>query len=172
MKNNTFLKTYFEIVAVVLLFGLFVCNIFGQREIKPLANAETVINKKCATPSEVRAFSFVTTAHIFLLMEEEYFTKPHLIKLFTCVSRSYPKLISLQITASSDRKEFANEIEKVLYPPPSDPILQDTNPSPPPNCHRAYYDRFRKEYFEYSPDPTKWRMVTYNFRKPSVPLVK
>jgi hypothetical protein len=165
-------------ISIIVIFSLaFGINVFAQRNFKPLEDAEIVINKNCASTAEViKTLSMSKGARIYLFMDEKYFTKSYLVKLFSCISREYVRFNHLNVTILSDRKELDIEINEFLYPPPSiDPpalFVPPSKPSPPPNYARAYYDRFHKEYFEYSPNPKKWRMVTYNFRKPSVPLFK
>jgi hypothetical protein len=164
----------------------------AQRESMRLPNAEAVINKKCDSTAEILLAWGTPTgkvAHIYLLMDGKYFTLLYLKKFFACISRGYPKLAALKITALSDKKELEIKIERFLHPPAiSETIgrtVNNSQPAPLPNYYRAYYQRsnvvnsrkywdgFRSsEYFEYSPNPRKWRMVIYNFRKPSVPLVK
>jgi hypothetical protein len=177
-RRKSLKKSQLTLLLLTLYFCLFNQNIFGQTDRMPLPNVETIVNKICGSSAEIIWANTYTTgkvAHIYLLMEGKYFTKPYLKKFFTCISREYADIVSLKITALSDREKLKIEINRLLHPPihenPPPEVILDPNPEPI-NYYRAYYYRSRKESFEYSPDPTKGRMITYNFKKPSVPLIK
>ena len=182
MKNNSFLKIFSLILGVVLLFGLFVRNSLAQTEEIPLPSAETVINKKCGSSAEIvlaRGYTTGKVAHVYLLLEGKYFTQAYLKRFFTCISREYTDIVVLKITALSDRKELDIEIDRfVNYPGDEDPPpTPKYNPNPePPNYYRAYYEKWSVlneiESFRYSPDPQKWKLITYNLRKPIAQRIK
>lgn len=174
MKIRTILNNKLSFgVSSIFLLCLFSQSIFAQKD-KPLPNIETVVKEKCNSTAQVVLSSYPTikVGHIYLLMEERDFTQSNLKNFFTCIAGEYPKLNWLEITALSDRKELDFQVEMFLHPPPSEEIIPSgINTTKPPNHYRTHYQRWNVigsgEYFEYSPDPKNWKMVTYTLRKTS-----
>lgn len=129
----------------------------GQQKIK---------DNTCQIPFELKLEKI---GILYLLLDEQYFKPQELKNLFLCLSEKRPKLAFLSITALSDKQQLDKAIKsfiRELTTPPSHPPTifypKGWKPEPPapPNYYRAFYSRYKNEYFEYSPNPQEWKMTT------------
>jgi hypothetical protein len=144
-----------SIFTLLILFTVFQIS-FGQQKIK---------DKSCQIPFELK---LEKTGVLFLLLESQYFEPQKLKNLFLCLSQKRSNLAFLHITALSSDEELDRSIKEFTKPyNPLDshrhfyfPKGQKPIEPPPPNYYRAFYYRYKNEYFEYSPNPQEWKMTT------------
>lgn len=144
--------------AAIILLAAFQIN-FAQQKVK---------NIKCQIPFELR---YEKIGIIYLLLEPQYFKPEQLKSLFGCLSRNRAKFVYLIITVLSDEKQlnkaiksFKNDLTRQPGLPPENharyPEGYKPPPPPPPDYYRAFYSRYKEEYFQYSQNPQKWELTT------------
>lgn len=160
-------KRMFLFCALILMS--FAEVVFAQMNDPNIKKKAQLITVKCNFTFELVETWEISTINgnylkISTFLEAKYFTTAQLKKYFTCWSREFPQKAILRVIAVSDKSVF-----EVLYPIKSDSQEYKT----PPNHLEADYNRsavFGTESFIYNPDPKNWKLITYKFKKHTVPL--
>jgi len=136
-------------------------SVGAQSKFSEIDNVGTVVNQCHSSVEVLETVTHAKTASIFLLADRNVFQKNTLQRFFTCISKSYSDYASLNVTIFSDRNNLEKEIKNYLEPPPdaNPPVwLKKIHPAET-GYYRAFYSRFKDEYFTYSPRPDKVRNV-------------
>lgn len=163
----------FSFTTLLLMF----MSIFVNAQNKSIEEKEWQEFNDCGVPVNIVLSSINNkVGDIFLLLDSRYFTEKSLTKLFKCFSKKNSEMASLKITTFSDITNLKLAVRNHLKP------LPDENPSDydsseedckdlakalkpcPIGYYRAFYNRFKREYFIYSRKPTSRRFLVVNLK--------
>jgi ankyrin repeat protein len=153
-------------ISIIALAVMRICPC--QYEVLGQKMNDVILEEDTSYGFPVKQISFVRKDRfeirkIFLLIDDAYFNKENLEKIFVGLSIKYPSPIFLTITAFSDemklRQEYADEIK----------LNWNNRDSSPIGFFRAYYTRLYNEYFDYTPNKDKNDIIRIKL-KPSISL--
>ncbi len=169
-----------KIILILLFLLLFTSNVSPQEDKENLP--QVIKSEKCTIPFQL--YEVPQKIHgkitiLYLLLEANYFKRKTLTKFFNCLSAKYQTNYNFQITVYSDEENLKIAIGNYHHPPDDiDPPI-DTSKSDCKNLQKAikpcpigyyraiYYRGIDGEYFDYSPNPNKRKMLRITRKKRS-----